>query len=104
MGTSSDTNKEYIMLELDLITTVAWKPAFGEKLKQMRGKVSRRSLADEVQSRFDYKVSQQYIQLLENPTMPKAPQNVSFQLLRYICQVLERDVQEIFGVPKIISH
>jgi transcriptional regulator with XRE-family HTH domain len=104
MNASSDTSKEYIMLELDLITTVAWKPAFGEKLKQMRGKLSRRSLAEEIQGRFDYKVSQQYIQLLENPNMPKAPQNVSFQLLRYICQVLEHDVQEIFGSPKIISQ
>ncbi|MBN3945234.1 MAG: hypothetical protein HWQ38_01570 [Nostoc sp. NMS7] len=104
MSASSDTSKEYIMLELDLITTVAWKPAFGEKLKQMRGKLSRRSLAEEIQGRFDYKVSQQYIQLLENPNMPKAPQNVSFQLLRYICQVLEHDVQEVFGSPKIISQ
>ncbi|MBD2492317.1 helix-turn-helix transcriptional regulator [Aulosira sp. FACHB-615] len=104
MSTSSGTSKEYIMLELDLITTVAWKPAFGEKLKQMRGKVSRRSLAEEIQAQFDYRVSQQYIQLLENPNMPKAPQNVSFQLLRYICQVLGHDVQEIFGSPKIISQ
>ncbi len=104
MSTSSDTSKEYIMLELDLITTVAWKPVFAEKLKDMRGKVSRRSLAGEVKSRFDYKVSQQYIQLLENPAMPKAPQNVSFQLLRYICQILGYEVQEIFGSPQIISR
>jgi hypothetical protein len=103
MNTSSDTSKEYIMLELDLITTVAWNQVFADRLKEMRGKVSRRLLADEVQSRFDYKVSQQYIQLLENPTMPKAPHNVSFQLLRYICKVLDREVQEIFGSPKITS-
>ncbi|QLE45765.1 hypothetical protein FD723_36555 (plasmid) [Nostoc sp. C052] len=104
MDASSGTHKEFIMLELDLITTVAWNPTFGEKLKDMRGKLSRRSLAEEVRLKFDYQVSHQYIQLLEHPTMPRAPKNVSFQLLRHICQILGKDVQELFGSPKIISQ
>ncbi|HLO84812.1 MAG TPA: hypothetical protein VK203_07345 [Nostocaceae cyanobacterium] len=81
---------------------VFWKESFAHKLKAMRGKMSRRTLAQQVQERYGYSVSQQYIQLLETPTLPKAPQSVSFQLLRYICEILERDVQDLFDSPKII--
>jgi hypothetical protein len=72
---SSMTSKKLIMLELDIIASVDWKPEFGKKLKLMRGKVSRRALAQKVIDQYNYKVSQQYIQLLEHPEgNEKAPE------------------------------
>jgi transcriptional regulator with XRE-family HTH domain len=99
---SSATSKEFIMIDLNLINTVVWQESSAKKLRAMRGKLSRRELVERVREN-GYEVSQQYIQLIENPALPKAPQNVSFQLLRNICQVLGRDVQELFDSPKIFS-
>ncbi len=92
------------MLELDIIAAVEWNQEIGTRLKAMRGKVSRRALAVIVQSEYGYKVSQQYIQLLEHPAMnEKAPSTVSFKLLRYLTQALGRDVYELFNSPKIFA-
>lgn len=101
---SSEASKELIMLELDIIASVEWNPEFGKKLKEMRGKVSRRALAAQLQEQYGYKVSQQYIQLLEHPEgNEKAPSTVSFKLLRYLTQALGKDVYELFNSPKILS-
>ncbi len=101
---SSDTSKKLIMLELDLIASVEWNQEIGTRLKAMRGKVSRRALVAIVQDLYGYKVSQQYIQLLEHPQgNEKAPSSVSFKLLRYITQALERDVYELFNSPRIFA-
>lgn len=95
---------QLIMLELDIIAAVEWNQEIGTRLKAMRGKVSRRALAVIVQSEYGYKVSQQYIQLLEHPAMnEKAPSTVSFKLLRYLTQALGRDVYELFNSPKIFA-
>jgi hypothetical protein len=99
---SSQASKEFIMIDLDLVNTVVWQSSHAEKLKVMRGKLSRRKLAEMV-VQDGGKVSQQYIQLMEYPHLPKAPHSVSFKLLRHICKVLNRDVQELFDSPKIIS-
>jgi hypothetical protein len=71
---SSDASKKLIMLELDAkqarrksFASVEWNPELGQKLKYIRGKVSRRVLAAKVMDKYEYKVSQQYIQLLEHP-------------------------------------
>jgi hypothetical protein len=102
---SSDTNKKLIMLELDIIASVEWTPDLGKKLKEMRGKVSRRALAAKVQEEYGYKVSQQYIQLLEHPEgSEKAPSTVSFKLLRYLTQALDKDIYDLFNSPKIFSN
>ncbi len=101
---SSSNGKNLIMLELDIIASVEWNPDLGTRLKAMRGKVSRRALAAKVQEDYGYKVSQQYIQLLEHPAMnEKAPSTVSFKLLRYLTQALGRDIYELFNSPKIIT-
>lgn len=102
---SSMTNKQLIMLELDIIASVEWNQELGTRLKAMRGKVSRRALAIKVHDLYGYKVSQQYIQLLEHPFgNEKAPSTVSFKLLRYLTQALERDVYELFNSPKIFTN
>lgn len=99
---SSITSKKLIMLELDIVASVDWKPEFGQKLKLMRGKVSRRALAQKLIDQYDYKVSQQYIQLLEHPEgNEKAPATVSFKLLRYLTQALDTNVYELFNSPEI---
>ncbi|MBW4480732.1 MAG: hypothetical protein KME54_28810 [Tolypothrix brevis GSE-NOS-MK-07-07A] len=99
---SSGTNKELIMLELDIIASIEWNPELGKRLKEMRGKVSRRALAARLQEQYEYKVSQQYIQLLEHPEgNEKAPSTVSFKLLRYLTQALNRDIYDLFNSPKI---
>lgn len=90
------------MIDLDLVATVNWHSSHGDKLRAMRGKLSRRKLADMV-ARNGGRLSHQYIQLMENPSLPKAPRSVSFDLLRHICNVLGRDVQELFDSPKIFS-
>lgn len=101
---SSVTGKKLIMLELDTIASVEWNPDLGIKLKAMRGKVSRRALAAIVHEKFGYKVSQQYIQLLEHPERnEKAPSTVSFKLLRYLTQALESDIYELFNSPQIFA-
>jgi hypothetical protein len=99
---SSQASKEFIMIDLDLVNTVVWRRSHAEKLKAMRGKLSRRKLAAMV-VQCGGKVSQQYIHLMEAPHLPKAPRSVSFNLLRHICKVLDRDVQELFDSPKIFS-
>lgn len=99
---SSQTSKEFIMIDLDLVNTVVWNEYSAGKLRAMRGKLSRRKLAAMILEDGG-QVSQQYIQLIENPHLPKAPRNVSFELLRRICRCLGRDVQELFDSPKIIS-
>ncbi len=93
------------MLSLDAIASVEWSPELGEKLKSMRGKVSRRALAAKVMSMYDYKVSQQYIQLLEHSAgNEKAPSTVSFKLLRYLTAALDSDIYEFFDSPEIITR
>ena len=99
---ASKVSKEFIMIDLDLVNTVVWGDCSAKKLRAMRGKLSRRKLAEMVEMGGG-QVSQQYIQLIENPHLPKAPRNVSFDLLRRICGCLDRDVQELFDSPKIIS-
>ncbi len=102
---SSVTGKKLIMLDLDIIASVEWSAEFGKRLKDMRGKVSRRSLAAMLLAKYEYKVSQQYIQLLEHPDeYEKAPSTVSFKLLRYLTEALGRDIYELFGSPKILSN
>ena len=99
---SSMTSKKLIMLELDIVASVDWKPEFGKKLKLMRGKVSRRALAQKLIDKYGYKVSQQYIQLLEHPEgNEKAPATVSFRLLRYLTEALNANVYELFNSPEI---
>ncbi len=92
------------MLELDLIASVEWNQELGIRLKAMRGEVSCRRLAAKVQDLYEYKVSQQYIQLLEHPEgNEKAPSSVSFKLLRYLTQALGRDVYELFDSREIVT-
>ncbi len=102
---SSVTYKKLIMLDLDIIASVKWSPELGKKLKDMRGKVSRRALAAILQEQYQYKVSQQYIQLLEHPEgNEKAPSSVSFMLLRYLTEALGSDIYELFNSPKIFDR
>jgi hypothetical protein len=101
---SSKASKKLIMLELDVVASVDWKPEFGKKLKVMRGKVSRRTLAQKVIDQYGYKVSQQYIQMLEHPEgNEKAPATVSFKLLRYLTEALDTNVYELFNSPEILT-
>ncbi len=100
---SSETCQELIMVELDVIASINWNAAYGERLREMRGKVSMQQLADEVTQKFNYPVTKQYIAMIERPFGDKASKTVSFQLLRYICNILGEDVQDIFGSPKIIQ-
>ncbi|PAX59437.1 hypothetical protein CK510_07035 [Brunnivagina elsteri CCALA 953] len=101
---SSVNSKNLIMLELNAIASVEWNPELGQKLKSMRGKVSRRVLAAKVMDKYEYKVSQQYIQLLEHPEgSERAPSTVSFRLLRYLTEALDSDIYELFDSPKIIA-
>ncbi len=101
MVESSQSCQELIMLELDVIASINWNPAYGERLREMRGKVSMQMLADEVTEKFGYRVTKQYIQMMEKPFGERASKTVPFLLLRYICASLGRDVQEIFDSPKI---
>ncbi|MEA5595690.1 hypothetical protein [Rivularia sp. UHCC 0363] len=92
------------MLDLNAIASVEWNQELGKKLKAIRGKVSRRALAAMLQEKYQYKVSQQYIQLLEHPEgNEKAPSTVSFKLLRYLTEALGSDIYELFNSPKIFS-
>lgn len=102
---SSVTHKKSIMLELDLIGSVEWNQQLGTRLKEIRGKVSRRALAEKILTMYDYKVSQQYIQLIEHPEgNEKAPATVSFRLLRYLTEALGSDVYELFNSPEILTR
>jgi len=101
---SMETSKQLIMLDLDIIASVEWNADLGMKLKTMRGKVSRRALAVKVMEQYEYKVSQQYIQVLEHPDQKeKAATTVSFKLLRHLTAALGGDVYELFNSPKILS-
>ncbi|BBD63108.1 hypothetical protein NIES2109_59580 (plasmid) [Nostoc sp. HK-01] len=104
MVESSETCRELIMLELNIVASVNWNATYGERLREMRGKVPMQRLADEVSEKYGYRVTKQYIQMLERPFGEKASKTVSFILLRYICAALGNDVQSLFGSPKIIEQ
>lgn len=107
MFMSSRASQEYIIMELNIIASVHWCAEYGEKVRWMRGEKSMQAIVDEIQERYDYKVTKQYIQMLERPFSEKAPKTVSFQLLDYISKVTGHDVREIFDSPivsKLISN
>lgn len=91
------------MLDLDVIATVNWSPKYGEALRRIRGDLTMQAIAKEVTERYNYPVTKQYINMLEKPFTEKASKTVSFQLLRYICEVANGDICDIFGSPKIFQ-
>jgi hypothetical protein len=55
---------EVFMVPLDLVVMIAWDKKYGDNLRTIRGKVSRRAIASGVESR-GVECSQEYIRKLE---------------------------------------
>jgi transcriptional regulator with XRE-family HTH domain len=84
------------MIPLESVSRLTWNKPLGEKLKYLRGKVSRRELADKLKQ-SGYECSHQYLQKLELGDA----ETVSLDLLKRICEILEIPLGQVIPVVKL---
>jgi transcriptional regulator with XRE-family HTH domain len=84
--------KEVIMVPLEWVVMLAWNRECGETLKSLRGKRSRRDIADAV-SEQGVECSQEYIRKLENGEAA----SVSTKIITTIAKTLDVELIEIMS-------
>jgi transcriptional regulator with XRE-family HTH domain len=84
--------KEVIMVPLEWVVMLAWNEECGETLKSIRGKRSRRDIADAV-SEQGIECSQEYIRKLENGEAA----SVSTKIITAIAKTLDVELIEIMS-------
>ncbi|MDZ8054619.1 MAG: helix-turn-helix domain-containing protein [Aulosira sp. ZfuVER01] len=84
--------KEVIMVPLEWVVMLAWNKECGETLKLLRGKRSRREIADAV-SQQGVECSQEYIRKLENGEAA----SVSTKIIITIAKTLDVELIEIIS-------
>lgn len=106
---SRDSSKELItMINIEYIDRVRWDSELGDRLKNLRGKTSRRKLADKT-NELGRRVPQQYIQQLEQPnfSINRLKSNhltVSLEVVQVLAQALDVELTEIFTKSAIVSQ
>lgn len=92
------------MIPMPYISRLNWSADLGQRLKHLRGGVSRRELAQKVKS-LGEECSQQYIHRLEDgQTDSKSlplPESISLSMLLAICQALEIDLGQIIPMMTV---
>ena len=89
-------SKEELMVKLCDVAYFRWDADKGARLKQLRGKITRRSLAEKLKN-SEHKCSHQYIQTLETG---KA-NSVGRDLMLAVCEAIGADIGEILTTVKI---
>ena len=106
---SSSNSKNLItMIDVEYIDRVRWDSELGDRLKNLRGKTSRRKLADRT-TELGRRVPQQYIQQLEQPnfSINRLKSNhltVSLEVIRVLADALDVELTDIFTKSAIISQ
>ncbi|NWF61784.1 MAG: hypothetical protein HXY43_21625 [Fischerella sp.] len=111
MSTSADSKNEAYMIDIKYIAAIKWDEELADKLKNLRGKISRQALADKTKELNEQypdkylKITWQYIQQLETPKYEMKRRKskgysetieVSLDVLTTLCYALGCDVMDLF--------
>lgn len=94
------------IVSLQDVATFRWNSQLAEKLRALRGSVSRRELSERTRS-LPTPVSEQYIQQLESPHLfigkAKKPKSltVSREIVESLCEALDIGIEGLFWAAKI---
>jgi hypothetical protein len=106
---SSSNSKKFItMIDVEYIDKVRWDSELGNRLKVLRGKTSRRKLADKT-TELGRRVPQQYIQQLEQPSfsinrLKSDHLTVSLEIIQVLAEALGVELTDIFTKSAVISR
>ena len=81
---------DYVMLPLRYIARLNWDKNLGKSLKTLRGKLSRRQLAENLKAK-GVQCSHQYIQNIEDATV----ETVDLLLILEICKELNISIRQL---------
>ncbi|MEM6399173.1 MAG: helix-turn-helix transcriptional regulator [Cyanobacteria bacterium P01_D01_bin.116] len=107
MLASANSKKEVFMIDVQHIATLKWTQEQASKLLYLRGKMSRRELAEKTEQ-LGTGIARQYIQQLEQPHMfikriKSDYLTVSVEVVQVLCQALEVDITDFFNSAKFFS-
>lgn len=107
MPASANSKKQATMIDIEHIATLKWTQKQASKLLDLRGKMSRRELAEKTEE-LGTRIAHQYIQQLEQPhifTKRLKSENltVSREVVEVICKALEADITDFFNSAKIVN-
>lgn len=107
MLASVNSKKTVIMIYTEHIATLKWTQEQASKLLYLRGKMSRRELAQRTEE-LGTRIAHQYIQQLEQPHMftkrlKSENLTVSIEVVQVLCQALEVDITDFFNSAKFFT-
>lgn len=107
MLASANSKKEVLMIDIEHIATLRWTEEQASKLLFLRGKMSRRELAEKTEE-LGTGIARQYIQQLEQPHMfikriKSDYLTVSIEVVQVLCEALGTDVTEFFNSAKFFT-
>lgn len=94
------------MIDIRYVAAIRWDEDLAKRLRSLRGKLSRRALAQKTQE-LGRGVSHQYIQQLEQPSIfterlkSTDSLTVSFDVVEVMCKALNADLAELFDSVKV---
>ncbi|MEG5173258.1 helix-turn-helix transcriptional regulator [Microcoleus sp. B3-D7] len=84
------------MIPLEYVARISWTEELGARLKRLRGKTSRRALAEKLTA-ANYDYSHQYLQKIEDGRALTVP----LDLVLAICEILEIRLGQILPVANL---
>ena len=107
MVTSVNSKKEIIMIDIEHIATFKWTQEQASKLSDLRGKMSRRELAQKTEE-LGTRIAHQYIQQLEQPhvftkRIKRDNLTVSIEVVQVLCRALKVDITDFFNSAKFFT-
>ena len=107
MLASVNSKKTVIMIDTEHIATLKWTQEQASMLLYLRGKMSRRELAQRTEE-LGTRIAHQYIQQLEQPHMftkrlKSENLTVSIEVVQVLCQALEVDITDFFNSAKFFT-
>ncbi|MEO1375063.1 MAG: helix-turn-helix transcriptional regulator [Cyanobacteria bacterium J06635_10] len=95
------------MIDTEYIATFKWTEKQGSKLLSLRGKMSRRELAEKTEE-LGTGIARQYIQQLEQPHMfikriKSDYLTVSVEVVQVLCEALGVDITDFFNSAKFFT-
>jgi hypothetical protein len=105
---NSNSKSFIIMIDVKYIDRVTWDSELGEKLRALRGRISRRKLSDKT-SALGRRVSQPYLYQLEKPnsSIHRFKSNhltVSLNIIQVLAKALEVELTDIFTKSILSSN
>ena len=88
-----------LMVPSEAVAYVWWSPEQGEKLKEMRGKLTADALIELLIEKTLVSTTRQTISLLENGQK----KYVAFELVCGFCKALDRDIRELLPAVRALA-